>query len=254
MFCAGMRTAVCLEFKMDELRIANWNVEWRRPNGRDAVEIRRRLAAFRPDIVCLTEAWTGMLGDWGGHTITSRLRSDKSGDQRSVLLWSRQPWTAPDDLGHAGLPRQCFVAGTTTTPIGELRVAGIIIPYHMADVAHGTRDRKVWEQHEVFLDHLPAAIASFDGNSLVLGDFNQRLPSPRVPGRLQAKLWNAFTGFEIVTATAMAGTGSQAIDHIALGSALAGRAGPILSNQRDDGKQLSDHFGVTAIVKHNRNG
>ena len=237
---------------MVELRIANWNVEWRKPESRDAEEIRHRLKSFRPDIVCLTECWAEMLDDWGGYTITSRARPDKSASQRSVILWSKNRWEESDDIGHVGLSRRCFISGNTTTPIGEVRVAGIIIPYHMADVSHGTRDKKMWEQHEVFLDYLPEAIAGMGERSIVLGDFNQRIPSTWVPKRLQEKLQKALSGYEIVTAVDMPKASNLPIDHIAFGSALKAKFGPILSNERADGKQLSDHFGVTAIVQRDR--
>ena|SRR3990167_609459 len=233
----------------DQLRIASWNVEWRKPTSRDAEEIRQRLLWFDPDIVCLTESWVEMLSEWGGYTITSRLRPDKADSQRSVLLWSRTPWTEPDDLGHEGLSRQCFVSGKTATSIGELQVAGLIIPYHMADVSHGTRVRRMWEQHEIFLDHLPMAIAGLGGNSVVLGDFNQRMPSTWVPERLQQKLRRALSAYNIVTAEGVWEASGLPIDHIALGSALDGECGPTLSNQRSNGRQLSDHFGVTAIAR-----
>jgi exonuclease III len=234
---------------MDELRIANWNVEWRRPEGRDAKEIRKRLEVFDPDVVCLTESWIEMLSDWGGYTITTRPRPPRPEGKRAVLLWSRAPWKGVGDGGTISEARQSFLSATTDTPIGRVQFAGIIIPYHMADVAHGTRDQRMWDRHAAFLDHLPSAIAEMDGNSIVLGDFNQRIPSTWVPDKLQRQLLSVLEKYKIATANPMPGSTELAIDHIAVGNELAAEAGPILSNERTDGKELSDHFGVTAIVR-----
>lgn len=234
---------------MAELRIANWNVEWRRPAGRDAKEIRNRLETFNPDVVCLTESWIEMLSDWGGYTITTRPRPPRPEGKRAVLLWSRAPWSGVSDGGKISEARQTLLSATTDTPIGDVRFAGIIIPYHMADVVHGTRDQRMWDRHAAFLDCLPCVIADMDGNSVVLGDFNQRIPSTWVPGRLQRQLLTIFGRYQIVTADPMPGSSDLAIDHIAVGGELIAEAGPILSNERADGKQLSDHFGVTAIVR-----
>ncbi|MAF28259.1 MAG: hypothetical protein CL820_10975 [Croceicoccus sp.] len=234
---------------MKELRVANWNVEWRRPNGADGHEIRARLADFGPDIVCLTEAHVDFLEDWGGHTIASPIYDASRPSRRSSVLWSREPWRDLDQLGDPRLPPDCFVMGTTETVIGPLQVAGLIIPYHMAEVATGARNCQMWQQHTEFLDHLPAALGTMASRSIVLGDFNQRIPSTWVPKALQHKLQKAFEGHAILTTQVLGPDGRQAIDHIAIPRGMQGRAGPVLSNERAGGGRLSDHFGVTAVLE-----
>ena len=48
---------------------------------------------------------------------------------RKVVLWSRDPWERVDDLGHSSMPPGRFVSGVTRTPVGEVTVMGICIPW-----------------------------------------------------------------------------------------------------------------------------
>lgn len=235
---------------MTELRVANWNVEWRKPSSRDAGIIRQRLEEFAPDIVCLTEAWTGFLADWGGFEIASPILEDRDEGQRSVVMWSREPWHEVDDLGHADLPRDCFVKGVTATALGKVGIAGIIIPYRFSDVTHGRRNCQVWEQHEQFLDGLPLAIESLSDRSIVLGDFNQRTSGRWVRPDLATKMQQVFAGHELPTSGLIGPNGSEAIDHIALAPGLASLGAGVISNERagPGSGQVSDHFCVTTIV------
>lgn len=232
---------------MKELRVANWNVEWRRPNGTDGHEIRARLAAFRPDIVCLTESHVDFLDDWGGHTIASPIRFEGKPWRRSVVLWSRSPWTEVDVVGWPDMPQRRFLTGTTATATGPVQIAGIIIPYRMAD--SGSDGCRAWQRHGEYLDHLPAVLGTMAPRSIVLGDFNQRIPSTRVPKALQHKLQQAFEDHTVLTTHVLGPNGRQAIDHIAIPRGMQGRAGSVLSNERAGGGRLSDHFGVTAVLE-----
>ena len=100
------------------LKLLNWNVEWAAPKWK-AEELQRRISQQSADIICLTETDTERLklpqeghsicaqGDWG-----QPCRKGQK-DRRKVLLWSRQPWKAPADVGHASLPPGRFVSGVT---------------------------------------------------------------------------------------------------------------------------------------------
>ncbi|MDR6951722.1 hypothetical protein J2X65_001071 [Ancylobacter sp. 3268] len=58
-----------------------------------------------------------------------------------MLLWSRLRSEQADDVGHPGLPSSRFVHGLTATPLGRLLVIRVCIPWSMAHVACGRRNR-----------------------------------------------------------------------------------------------------------------
>lgn len=230
--------------------VATWNTEWRSPQSRDGKIIKDRLQATEPEVLCLTEADRRLLDDWGGHQIEGT--TDWGGPsfevRRKVLLWSKQPWQGVDQIGSPDLPAGMFVRGTTETSIGELTVLGLVIPYHMANVRFGRRDRKMWEEHEQYLDALMTILHQIRGRCVVMGDFNQRIPSNWVPERLQAKLHRSFHKVSIRTADLRGPGDDLAIDHIACSSDIKLVRARVISHLRDDGKEISDHFGISAAI------
>ena len=110
--------------------LVNWNVEWATPGSQRTPEIRRRISQHTPDIVCLTDTHTGLLSP-DEHIIYSQpdSRYGPKENRRKVLLWSSQPWERVDDLGHNSMPPGRFVSGETRTPVGEVTVVGICIPW-----------------------------------------------------------------------------------------------------------------------------
>ena len=101
---------------MQSLRIALWNLGWRRPNSRAAQAIRRHFATWSPDLSRLTESHVDLLS--GGHQIEAEKDygyGPKPG-RRKVILWFRWPWREVDRAGSAHLPLGRFVSGTTTHP------------------------------------------------------------------------------------------------------------------------------------------
>lgn len=79
-------------------RILVWNAERKSPRGSVGSRIPTFLARHAPDIVLLTEGEVDLMPP-GGHTMTARplpfahLRPN----ERRVLAWSREPWTAVED-------------------------------------------------------------------------------------------------------------------------------------------------------------
>jgi len=236
---------------MVELNVATWNVEWRAPLSRRAAIIRERLEAFTPDIVCLTECRVDFLNEWKGHTAESGTDwgYEQKDDQREVLLWSRWPWSEIDIIGSPSLPQGRFVRAVTDTTLGTLIVIGIVIPYHFSHVRHGRRDRDPWQEHCLYLDALGPILKDIKSPCIVLGDFNQRIPSTWVPKAAQLKLRTAFADLQITTAGCIAMNGDKAIDHIACHPSLEAASLGTLSNIAENGRQLSDHFGVTCTFK-----
>ena len=65
---------------------------------------------------------------------------------------------------------------------------------------------------------------------------------------MRAKLQTAFEGLRIVSTGLLEPIGKSAIDHIAVGSAWSAAQVASISNLTSEGKQISDHFGVSAII------
>lgn len=233
-----------------KVSIATWNTEWRSPRSRDGKLLKERLLKEQPEVVCLTEAHHKLLADFNGYQIegTTDWGGPTFGVRRKVLLWSREPWTEIDAIGSVELPPGRFVMAKTHTSIGELTVVGIVIPYHMANVRYGTRNRKMWEDHERYLDALPSVLASISGPIIVMGDFNQRMPNNWVPMPLQEKLIHALRSLNLGTKALRGPDGKPTNDHIACSDGIGFDEVRALSNDREDEKQISDHFGVVARI------
>lgn len=234
------------------VRVATWNTEWRAAASADAAVIRDRLRELAPEIVCLTETHINFLDDWGGHIICG---SDDWGGpthrtRREVLLWSRSPWLKIDRVGSDALPPGRYVRGVTTTSCGETTVVGIVIPYHMSNVRHGSCDRKMWELHRAYLEALPAVTSCLPADSIILGDFNQRIPNNWVPHELRGKLAIAMEKMKIATVGNLQPLGKASIDHIAAGAGFEANSPLAISNEYL-GRAISDHFGVAVTLEAN---
>lgn len=230
------------------IRIGTWNTQWASPRTTRGGIISDKLAASDCDILCVTEGFAGVLPD-GGHVIDAGedwgypIRKGR----RKVLLWSKQPWTPHiDAVGSAELPNGRFVAGITETLSGGcLTVVGVCIPWNGAHVRSGRKDRRWWQDHEAWLagfEKLRTRIP--ESRTIVLGDFNQRIPRKRVPLRVHEALQHAFVDFDFATEEARVPGGQALIDHIAHTSDLTRTSIGIWNRVCADGTRLSDHFGV----------
>ena len=234
------------------LSIVTWNTEWAAPRSKKAQEILRRIDARAPDVVCLTEAHESILGATG-HTIAAQ--SDygyaASSSRRKALLWSREPWERVDDVGAEALPPGRFIAGVTRTPLGEVTVGGVCIPWHgsRTEAYRGEVRKRRWEDHETYLRVLPDILKTLPVRRLiVMGDFNQIVgPESRAPLHLQAALRDAFPSNMAIVTADTAFHGRKSIDHITLSEDLQVESLAAISN-RDGEQTLSDHFGVAARV------
>ena len=202
-------------------------------------------------MICLTETHHDLLSQSGYSICSHPDYGYRITDRRKVLLWSRQRWRRVDDLEINTLPPGRFVSGVTQTPLGNVTVVGICIPWFgsRTEAWRGDKRKKRWEDHERFLDGLPQVLERLPRERLiVIGDFNQVIgPASRAPVKLRRVLQEAFPpGMRIVTSD-LAFEGRASIDHIALSADLAATSVSPLSNLRE-GKKLSDHFGVAALV------
>ena len=231
------------------LRIGTWNTEWAAPATARGALVRDQLADAHCDILCISEGSAGLLptgghiidagSDWGCPVIKGKEH------RRKVLLWSRKPWKKTRVFDERPLAGR-FVAATTQTDAGPLDVVGVCIPWQNAHVSTCQKDRKPWEEHIQWLE----AFARLDwrdrpAQTVVLGDFNQRVPRRRQNREAYAALRRAFAGFSIATAGWLSAPGALAIDHIAHTPNLRrmGEIG-IWPARSAHGTHLSDHFGV----------
>ena len=230
------------------LSIVNWNVEWATPRSRRTPEILTRIIQHNPEVACLTEADHRLLSQQG-YAICSQPDYGyalKEG-RRKVMLWSKNPWEQVDDVGMDSLPPGRFVAGSTQTSLGQVTVVGICIPWF----GSRTRDKrkKRWEDHGDYLVGLTEILDRMAGwRLIVIGDFNQRIgKGSRAPRELQLALQEAFSQNLAIVTSGLALEGRGSIDHIALSSDLELESLGAISNIQE-GKKLSDHYGVFAQV------
>jgi endonuclease/exonuclease/phosphatase (EEP) superfamily protein YafD len=235
------------------LKIVLWNIEWRRRNTPAGREIRRRVDAHAPDVVCLTEGHEDFLAD-SGHVIGAAANYGlyaKPG-RRKVMLWSRTPWTGADDRGSADLPGGRYVAASTQTSVGHIQVMGVCIPWAFSNVNLGSRDKKPWEDHGAYLHGLAALLPSIiaRGPTVVLGDFNQTIPRTRAPNAMADLLAKTLPETLLIpTAGSIPEIERPSIDHIAHTDDLETVAVRGISNIWDGGRRLSDHFGLAIELR-----
>ena len=188
-----------------------------------------------------------------GHTIRSQ--SDygyrTTEGRRKVALWSREPWSQVDCVGIKSLPPGRFIAGVTQTSLGEVTVVGVGIPWFgsRTEAYRGPERRRRWQDHEEYLAGLTKVLAQMTTTRLVvMGDFNQIVGAKsRAPADLQQALLGAFPPAVGIATANVAFQGRRSIDHIALSKDLEVDSLDVLSNI-EDGRTLSDHFGIVAEV------
>lgn len=238
------------------MRTLVWNLRWARPESPRGKLIHQQIAAANPDIAILTE--TAGLGFFeGGEAIRSS--SDYGypapDHRRKVHLWSRWGWRDIDPIGTDALPPGRFVAATTETPAGPLRVIGVCIPWSAAHVSTGRKDRRRWEDHERYLRGMQQILEAAPAATPLLlgGDFNQRIPRKRQPQAMHRLLIEAL---EPRLALATGGTipvvEKHAIDHLCHTSELGLTSLRGIPPEHPSGINLSDHFGL--VVELERGG
>lgn len=229
------------------VRMLLWNIEFRRRRSPHGQLLRSIIDEHSPDLICITEGHTDFLDD--EHTITSEVDYGyplKPG-RRKVLLWSRSPWREVDTIGSDTMPPGRFVAGTTDTSIGPLRVLGVCIPWADAHVTSGRRDRRKWEDHALYLDGLATIVAREEhrARTVMLGDYNQRVPRKREPLAIAQALEQTLGGhLHLATAGIIPEVERASIDHLAHTSDLEAVQVHGLSNRTADGEELTDHIGL----------
>lgn len=232
---------------MQAIKVLLWNVQWQRAVTSGGAAIREIIAAHDPDLICLTEANTDLVGadnqiasaaDFGGPTKEGR---------RKVVLWSRWPWQDVDNLGDPSLPPGRFVRGHTMAPGGTVDVIGVCVPWDGAHVRMGRRDSQPWQEHSRYLDGLKNILARSGDHArtIILGDFNQAIPRTRAPRAIHEQLMDVLQpSFQVATAGAIDGLSFPAIDHLAFGAVFRVESVQPLPNEGAGGQRISDHTGL----------
>lgn len=226
------------------MKCLTWNVEWAPQASTRWALISQQITAQRPDVVCYTEVIRDSVPEGYVIEASSDYGYPHAGDRRKVLLWSRQPWTDVDEVGHPSLPTGRFITGVT----GGIRFVGVCIPWKDAHVKTGRKDRLPWQDHLTYCEGLGHVLARYAEQPVpvcVLGDYNQRFPRSKQPEHVAAALLNALpAGYAIITEGMKDGEGKQLIDHVSLSPMLSTSGMEVISNKSSDGTQLTDHVGV----------
>ena len=239
------------------VRIGTWNVGWAVADSERGTRVADALKAPDCDIVCVTEGCADILPP-DGHTVDAGPDWGYGHEEarRKVLVWSRQPWAAVDIGISSALPAGRLVSGITLTALGPLTVVGVCIPWRDAHVRSGRKDRSQWQEHEAWLagfESLPYRHAK--KRTVVLGDFNQRVPRRSQPKGVHAALLHAFEGFSFATAGNLDGAPGRALDHIVHTPDMVPSGGIGLWPRQDRrDRRLSGHFGVLGDFAFGRTG
>lgn len=243
-----MRVSAQIGIDLPSVTAACWNTQWHQLGSPKGRLLRGALDQLTADVICLPEAAHDFMRDsYHGIWSDPDYGYPPQPDRSKVTLWSRWPWRDVDTVGDSSLPAGRFAAGTTVTPLGELRVVGLCIPWRNAHVSSGARNRAVWEDHSCYLQALAGVLTRErrNGPVLLMGDLNQRLPRRWVPEELAKRLQDALQGFDVWTSGTVPGLNNQLLCHIA-GSGLSAMPGSARGLPRRIGtRDVSDHDGVS---------
>lgn len=232
------------------MKIACWNMEWRRPNSWQSEVMCRQVESRQPDIVCLPEAYeTTLAGNWHGVFSEADYGYPLIPGRRKVTLWSKTPWSNVDQVGSRELPPGRFVSAQTRSQIGGIQIVAVCVPWSAAHVSTGRRDRSPWEDHLLYLERLAPLLSSMVNSmpTILIGDLNQRIPRSRSPFRAYEALQSALDGFAIWTSGEIEGLEIQPVCHIAGTRQLRCQCVSGYSRQMGT-KHLSDHDGLIVDV------
>ena len=229
----------------------NWNIKRRAPQSRQARMLIERAVAQRPDVICLTEAYEASTAMLGGHEIADRGATwafDRRDGERLVALWSPSPWRGVEATGNADTMTGGCISGVTDTPAGAMRVIGICAPHHAASQVGAPEKARQWTEQVAFWTGLAKLITARDRSipTVLLGDFNQYVPRIWGSKAAHAAMLVALNDLRVATGGSIIGIEEPTIDHVAHTPDLAPQEVLGLSRFDDDGRALSDHFGVVA--------
>lgn len=207
---------------MESIRAGAWNVRWTSDWPGHFTEAQNRIAKIDADILVLTET-TDELVPEGGYVAKSGpdWGYERGPGQRKVFLWSR--WPITDVTNDIVEPSGRHVAATVQSPLGPVRVHGVCVPWSRAHVSGGQENRKVWQDHLVYLTRLQEVLNQERNESrtaglpvILAGDINQRdQPAPDDNRKAVRTLEGLLADFGLTTVT-----DETMIDLVAVGPEL----------------------------------
>ena len=242
---------------IEPIRILTWNLERLPRSRRGAVEA--LLSTLDYDIAILTETRIGFGHENDVLAPAGPPEGRFAANERKVAIWSRWGWgDAGRGCGKAepvpdGVSASRFVAGTTHTPAGPIRVIGICVPYRFHWVRHAAPDgqrRRVWEEHLGFLEALTPALRPGATPQVVAGDFNQRVPPV---GRLDPvnavhAREAAMAGHSVLTQDLLGTDHRLLLCHVA-STVPAAEPASVVDRHDEAGHALSDHHGAVVSIQ-----
>jgi hypothetical protein len=226
------------------IAVSSFNCEWRAPSSPDGRLIHERLRETRPAVVCITEGFEDSYPEVG-HVIASA-NTLSCGQRRRVVLWSQNSWRRLQ--GTKWLEEIGFIAGQTRTRACELTIVGVCIPYRFSGRYNSPPD-PIWSNHKRYLTELGGWLEDHGTKTIILGDFNQRIPPKWQPQSIyQLLAQSVLKRFDPATAGVLMPIAERSIDHICHSRDLVAWDARSISNIAPGGKQVSDHFGVTCRV------
>lgn len=230
------------------IRVATWNLQWASTGSARWAPIQRRLADVDADVAVLTEVTSSIIEQWPHHLDGGTAEGICTGHRRKVAIVSKHPLRLVDAVGSDRLPPANFLAVDVLTPLGEIRVVGVVIRWNMI------RD---------YVAALPEALApNLTDRTILAGDYNVRLPaddftlnSNRTAGRELAGVLDDAR-LELVTGGEHPQLERPLIDHIAVGRGLVADT-PMIWPRRDlsyenGEKDITDHAGAAVDLRFAR--
>lgn len=236
------------------MKFATWNLARKRPVTPSALPGIRYLLSLDADIMVLTEARAGHLGEGFHHADGGATGVAYFGeDERKVVIASR--WPLRDVSTELDVPTPGrIVSALAEVPDGPVRVIGVCIPWFASRVRSG--EAKNWEDHVHFLEKLGPVLAEAVEAAepvVVAGDFNQRIPCSRQPAGVARLLEEVFEPLQIPTSGVRPGTGCQLIDHVVCSRSLQVKRVTEWKGELE-GTRVSDHDGVMVEMEKGESG
>lgn len=230
------------------MRIATWNVNWAGPRSRRYDRISSTLHDADADVLVITEGQRGLLpadgdlidagGDWG---------YGEEPDRRKVLAWSKRPWREVRRV-ETGAAKGRVLAATTDTDDGPVAVIAVCIPWKDAHVRSGRGGATPWGEHIECCDQLLKFRATVGTSvpTLIVGDYNQRIPRHGQSKAAETALKAALSGMTVWTAGDT--RCGKLIDHVAGSDDVVAHNIDVWAATDAHGR-LSDHAGVVCSVR-----
>ncbi|RUT32440.1 endonuclease/exonuclease/phosphatase family protein [Arsenicitalea aurantiaca] len=223
--------------------VACWNAAWHSSRSWQGKAISQRILASGAEIVCIPECQGELLeGEWHVARSETNYGYPIVPGRSKVTLWSRNGWRDIERTASRGMPGGRFVAATTATSLGAVRVIGVCVPWYAAHVSTGRRDRRPWEDHIAYLKALaPPSASSLP--LIMLGDFNQAVPNRRAPAEAVSLLETALADLTVHTSGVVSGLSRPSVCHIASTRPFVAAKTIGIAAETERGP-LSDHDGL----------